>query len=36
MIKINSGSTSDKVWQLYVLCGVCIYDSKVLYLKFEK
>jgi hypothetical protein len=36
MMKIDNNSISDKVWQLYVLCGVCIYDSKVLYLKFEK
>jgi hypothetical protein len=33
MMKINRDLVSDKVWQLYVSCGVCICNSKILYLK---
>jgi hypothetical protein len=33
-MKINRGLANDKVWHLYVLCGVCSFNFDVLYLEF--
>jgi hypothetical protein len=35
-MKITRDLVSNKVWQLYVLCGECICMSGILYLQFEK